>query len=133
MVLTGSCHCGEVEYEIDVEAGEHILCHCSACKKIGGGEYTLNMIAPIEKCKVTKGELKVYTYKGDSGNPTHCYYCGNCTAHPWHHQTVQGPVYVVRTALLKDADKLPVSAEIYGKDRWSFQPEVAHTFELTPP
>jgi len=39
---------------------------------------------------------------------------------------------VVRTALLSGSKKFPVAAEIFGKDRWSWQPELAHTFEGPP-
>lgn len=42
--------------------------HCDACKLIGGGcEYTMNTIANKSDVHVTKGSLKNYTYRGDSG------------------------------------------------------------------
>ena len=42
--------------------------HCDACKLIGGGcEYTMNAIATKSDVKVTKGSLKTYVYRGDSG------------------------------------------------------------------
>lgn len=37
-------------------------------KLLSGGEYTLNTIADKDNVKVTKGDLKTYTYSGDSGN-----------------------------------------------------------------
>ncbi|KAJ6260807.1 hypothetical protein Dda_5037 [Drechslerella dactyloides] len=130
----GSCHCGQTEWEVTTEeAPAHVLCHCMACKKLSGGEYTLNIVVPSDDCKVTKGELSKYTYKGDSGNDVICYYCPNCTTHPWHHQTVQGNKYVVRSGLLEGASEFSTAAEVYGKDRWSFQPQVAHTFPVAPP
>lgn len=41
--------------------------HCNACKILGGGEFSLNQIIPEENFQTTKGNLKQYTYKGDSG------------------------------------------------------------------
>ena len=41
--------------------------HCTACKILGGGEYSLNAIIPKENLKITKGELKEYRYKAASG------------------------------------------------------------------
>lgn len=65
-----------------------------------------------------------------------CYFCENCTASPYHHQHVMGPdKIVIRTALLKGTDKWgkPV-AEIYGKDKPSWLPQLADKiFEVTPP
>lgn len=107
--------------------------HCSACKTLSGGESTLNNLVPEEDFKVTKGSFSKYTYKGDSGKDVDCYYCGNCTAHAYHHQTVRGPTYVVRTSLLEGAKDFKPAAEVYGKDRLSWVPEVAKTFETGPP
>ncbi|KAK6360037.1 hypothetical protein TWF696_001156 [Orbilia brochopaga] len=127
LTYTGKCHCGQTEWEVvtDDKIEGHILCHCSACKKLSGGEYTLNIVVPKDQCKLTKGELKEYVYKGDSGNEVICYYCPNCTTHPWHHQKVQGEKFVVRSGLLEGADSFGVFGEVYGKERWSFQPGVA--------
>lgn len=41
--------------------------HCNACKVIGGSAFTLNQLLPKDKFKITKGDVKCYTYKGDSG------------------------------------------------------------------
>jgi len=132
-VSHGKCHCGQVEWEVDFEERSHVLCHCNTCKALGGTDYTLNQIVPKESVKITKGELKTYTYTGNSGNPVHCYYCPNCTTHPYHHQTVLGDKYVIRTILLDDGAKYKPAAEIWGKARLPWQPEVATTFELLPP
>jgi hypothetical protein len=69
----------------------------------------------------------------NKGNNTHCYFCGICSTNPYHFQEVQGPdKYIIRTGLLSGADKMPVAAEIFGKDRWPFQKEIAETFEVAP-
>lgn len=67
----GQCHCGAVAWTADIPEERHVLCHCNACKVMGGGEFTLNQIIPASNFHLTKGELKVYTYKGDSGKHTH--------------------------------------------------------------
>ncbi|KAL2057060.1 hypothetical protein ABVK25_002799 [Lepraria finkii] len=92
----------------------------------------LNQMANEDDLKITKGSTKIYTYYGDSGKPVNCYYCPNCTSHIYHHQTVLGPKIVVRTGLLQGSEKFPVVAEIFGKDRLSWQPELAKTFSGPP-
>ncbi|MCJ1409038.1 hypothetical protein MMC19_003115, partial [Ptychographa xylographoides] len=98
-----------------------------------GTTYTLNTIIPQDDLKITKGTVNTYTYYGDSGKPVHCYYCPNCTTHVYHHQTVAGPKVVVRTILLDGAKSWKPAAEIYGKAKLAWEPEVAQTFELLPP
>lgn len=68
-----------------------------------------------------------------AGKDVNCYYCPNCTSHAYHHQTVLGPKIVVRTGLLTDSKKFPVAAEIFGKDKLSWQPKVAETMFDGPP
>lgn len=76
--------------------------------------------------------MKVYVYRGDSGKSVHCYYCGNCTAHAFHHQEVMGDKRVVRTVLLDGHKDFKPAAEVYGKDRLGWMPEVAKTYEIMP-
>ncbi|KAL8918683.1 MAG: hypothetical protein Q9208_007244 [Pyrenodesmia sp. 3 TL-2023] len=129
----GHCHCGQTEWTVKIAEPAHVLCHCDACKLLSGGECTLNTIVPKDDFKITKGDLKMYTYQGDSGNPVHCYYCSHCTSSPYHHQTVLGDKYVVRTGMLEGAKDWKVALEIFGKDRLGWAPEVAKTVEGPPP
>ncbi|PGH14541.1 hypothetical protein AJ80_05861 [Polytolypa hystricis UAMH7299] len=134
--FNGACHCKEISYTVKLEQPSHILCHCDACKEINGGEFTLNQVVPEGDFQLIKGTLGKYTYAGDSGNPVHCYFCPNCTTHIYHHQTVKGPFYIVRTATLEGAKEWPVAAEVYTKNLAKWQPIVvddkSKAFELAP-
>jgi hypothetical protein len=71
-----------------------------------------------------------------TGKGVHCYYCPNCTTHVYHHQEVMGDdTIVLRTGLLKEGvdGTLKPAAEIYGKARLNWAPEVAKTFDTLPP
>lgn len=152
------CHCGHHKWEWTLEADKqnHILCHCDTCKVLSGGPYTLNQIVPKSALKITAGgEPSKYSYKGDSGmftlsflshlqhptltqsagNSVNCYYCPKCTTHIYHHQEVMGPdTIIARTGIPSDARKnFTVAAEIYGKDKLSWEPKIAETFDVLPP
>lgn len=130
----GRCHCGQTEWTVKVDQPSHVLCHCAACKTVSGGESTFNSIVPKSNFNLTKGTTKTYTYTGDSGKPVHCYYCPNCTSHLYHHQTVLGEdQIVIRSGLLEGSADFPVVFEIYGKERLSWQPEIAQTVPAAPP
>jgi hypothetical protein len=53
----------------------------------------------------------------------------------YHHQTALGEDKIIlRTGLLAEGRKnFEPAAEIYGKDRFSWEKEVANTFEVLPP
>lgn len=130
----GSCHCGQTEWTAKLSDSTHILCHCDTCKLLGGGAYSLNQIIPKSDLHITKGDLKTYTYYGESGKGVHCNYCPNCTTHVYHLQEVMGgDKIVVRTIVLKGGKDFKPSAEIFGKAKMSWEPEVATTFDTMPP
>ena len=78
-------------------------------------------------------QKKKHFFFSKIGNPVHCYYCPNCTAHVYHHQTIMGPKIVVRTSLLRDSKGFPVGAEIFGKYKLEWQPQVAEKMFEGPP
>ncbi|EGD90664.1 hypothetical protein H112_02128 [Trichophyton rubrum D6] len=124
--IQGKCHCGAVEYTAKLGDKSHILCHCDACKRINGSDFTLNQVIPKADLEIKKGDLTKYTYKGDSGNPVHCCFCPTCSTHIYHHQTALGDdKYILRTASLEGNKEWPASVEIYCKDRAKWQPDVA--------
>ncbi|KAI9845591.1 MAG: hypothetical protein M1837_004688 [Sclerophora amabilis] len=129
----GHCHCGQTEWDVDLVDANTVLCHCDACKMLSGGGFTLNQILPKKNFKLTKGNLSTYSYKGDSGKSVDCYYCPNCTSHAYHHQEVMGDDIVVRTIFLEGGKDMKPAAEVYGKARLGWVPEVATTFETMPP
>jgi hypothetical protein len=54
--------------------------------------------------------------------------------HVYHHQTALGDDKIVlRTGLLSEGKNFGPHAEIYGKDRLSWEKEVATTFDVLPP
>ena len=47
----GSCHCGQVKYQIDGELGDIVSCHCSQCRKSQGSAFATN--APVKTSEFT--------------------------------------------------------------------------------
>ncbi len=79
--LKGSCHCGAVEFEIDLENGPEGLkrCDCSLCRRKGAA------MAYVKKTKlrVTKGEDALSCYQWNTKVAEHffCRHCGIYTHH----------------------------------------------------
>ncbi|MEZ4703963.1 MAG: GFA family protein [Bdellovibrionota bacterium] len=73
MKYQGSCHCGNVQYEVDMEVTSAISCNCSICQKKG---YLLSF-APADKFTLLKGEecLKDYQF---NKKVIHHLFCTNC-------------------------------------------------------
>lgn len=72
----GSCHCGAVRFEVDVEAGPDkvIECNCSHCSRKG----LLLWFVPRDALKTTAGEdhLSSYTFNKKVIQHRFCKTCG---------------------------------------------------------
>jgi hypothetical protein len=70
----GSCHCGAVAYEVELELGKVIACNCSMCGKSG----TLLAFVPVDKFELKSGEdsLTDYTFNKHAIIHNFCKKCG---------------------------------------------------------
>jgi hypothetical protein len=76
-VLTGTCLCGGVRFEV-TEPFAHVgACHCESCKKISGGGGTVSGRVPTEAVKILTGDGLLTTFQPEEGSAkTFCSVCG---------------------------------------------------------
>jgi hypothetical protein len=81
-IRKGSCHCGAVEFEVELANGLGKLrrCNCSLCKRKGA----IMANVPIERLRVTKGQDKLTLYQWNTRQAKH-YFCSICGIYT-HHQ-----------------------------------------------
>ena len=75
----GSCHCGNVKFEVDIDLGEGTLrCNCSICSKA----RAWFAFAPAEAFRLLKGEGSLSSYRwtpSGKPRPNLTYrFCTNC-------------------------------------------------------
>ena len=73
MKYTGSCHCGKIEFQVEVEIDKAMSCNCSICSKRG---YLLVFI-PEESFKLLKGKDNLIDYQFNK-KVVHHYFCSTC-------------------------------------------------------
>ena len=126
---TGSCHCGAVRFEADVDlAGETSKCNCSACAK---ARFWKAIVTP-EAFRLLQGEDALADYQFGS-HVIHHRFCRHCGVKPFGSGAVEGlgPFVAVNIACL-DADdaELATAPVIYqdGRhDNWGEAPaEIRH-------
>lgn len=78
----GSCHCGAVEFEVELHNGfENIRrCNCSLCRRKGAVMASVQ----IDRLRVTRGEDKLGLYQWNTKQAKH-YFCSVCGIYT-HHQ-----------------------------------------------
>lgn len=84
---TGSCHCGAVVFEVDLENGlEQVRrCNCSLCRRKGA----IMAGVPLDRLRVVKGAETLRLYTWNSHEAKH-WFCGTCGIYT-HHQRRSNP------------------------------------------
>jgi len=83
----GTCHCGAVRFEVDLEDGLSNLrrCNCSLCRCKGA----IMASVPVDRLRVTAGADRLTLYQWNTRTARH-YFCSVCGIYT-HHQRRSNP------------------------------------------
>ena len=73
MKKTGSCHCGKVKFEVEVEFDQALSCNCSICQRKG----SLLVFVPADKFHLLSGKDNLTDYQFGK-KVIHHYFCSTC-------------------------------------------------------
>ena len=81
---TGSCLCGEVNYEISGSLGVFQYCHCSRCRKFTGSAHAANIIVAPNQFKWLEGEEFLGRFEVAEARHFATSFCSQCgSSLPW--------------------------------------------------
>jgi hypothetical protein len=78
MKIDGSCHCGEITFEAEVDPAALNICHCTDCQTLSGSAFRINIQAPAEHFVLLSGTPRTYIKIAESGNQRLHAFCGTC-------------------------------------------------------
>jgi hypothetical protein len=78
MKYQGSCHCGQVAFEVEGDMGDVLACNCSICQRKG----SLLWFVPRTALTLTTPEDKLASYTFNKHVIQHRF-CPNCGIHPF--------------------------------------------------
>ncbi len=78
MRVTGSCHCGQIAYEAEVDPATVRVCHCTDCQKLTGTVWRAGIPSLSGTFRLTRGVPKAYIKTVESGNKRTHAFCPEC-------------------------------------------------------
>ena len=76
MAQRGSCLCGAVHYEVEVDPSIVFHCHCSICRKAHGAAFATFGYAPEGRFRWTRGEELLSHFESTPGSLR--WFCSRC-------------------------------------------------------
>lgn len=97
-MMTGSCHCQTVKYEVDGEIDGIYHCHCETCQKLNGTSYGSTGFVPVDSFRIVAGQDALTAYESSPGKNR--YFCSVCSAPIYAHAQASAERVGIRVGLL---------------------------------
>jgi hypothetical protein len=75
--IDGSCHCGAITYEAEIDPEQVFACHCTDCQIMSAAPFRVIARVPAADFKLS-GEPTIYVKVGSSGARRAQAFCGTC-------------------------------------------------------
>jgi hypothetical protein len=114
MKVDGSCHCGRITFEAEVDPAKVLVCHCTDCQTLSGGAFRTVVRVPTDAFRILSGEPKRYVKQADSGNELIQAFCGDCGSPIYGSHAGSDPsFYGIRVGTLRQRNALPPKLQIW--------------------
>jgi len=112
-LITGSCLCGKVAFEVTGVPFKFLYCHCRSCQKSTGSVHAANMAFPEDSVRWTRGEDLIERFVDTSENPGFPrWFCRSCGS-PVPKLSRNRQFWVVPSGLLDSDPGMRPQANIY--------------------
>ena len=82
-MITGSCLCGGVRFEIERASGPFELCHCTRCRKVSGSAFQAGVGVRSQDFRLVSGKDLISTYEAPilrNPPPYRISFCSRCSS-----------------------------------------------------
>jgi hypothetical protein len=113
MKIDGSCHCGHIAYEAEVDPAKVTLCHCTDCQILTGTAFRWTVPATRENFRLLRGEPKVYIKTAESGNRRAQAFCPECGTPIYASTATDRQVFGIRAGTARQREQLLPKKQIW--------------------
>ena len=115
MKIDGSCHCGLITYEAEIDPEQVEVCHCTDCQSFSGSAFRVGVPVPADKFLLS-GEPTVYVKMTERGTRWATTFCPRCGS-PIYGGPADGPAasYFIRVGTIRQRNELPPKVQIWTR------------------
>ena len=123
MKIDGSCHCGAIRYEAEVDPGDVGICHCTDCQKLTGSAFRVTVAAEEADFRLTAGQPKLYVKTAESGAQRVQAFCADCGSPIYATSVGDGPkTYGLRVGTIHQRQELAPAQQVWRRSALPWVP-----------
>jgi hypothetical protein len=112
MKIEGSCHCGKIGYQAEINPAFVIICHCADCQTISGAPFRAAVPVKTENFEVN-GQPRSYVKTADSGRKIALSFCADCGTALYSAALENPVVFNLRLGAIKQRAQLTPQAQYW--------------------
>lgn len=117
MKIDGTCHCGEIAWEAEIDPQAILVCHCSDCQVLGGGAFRWGTLVAKEAFTLLHGEPRLYRKIAASGALRDLAFCGTCGTSLYGTQADHSTTLSLRLSGARQARELRPSLQMWARSK----------------
>ena len=125
MKIDGTCHCGAIAYEAEVDPAKASICHCGDCQTLSGAPFRASVPAKAEDFRILKGQPRTYVKVAESGNRRAQGFCGDCGSPVYATSADDPKVYNLRLGGIKQRTQIPAQRQIWCESALDWAQDVS--------
>jgi hypothetical protein len=120
MKVDGSCHCGNVKFDAEVDADNVVVCHCTDCQTLSGSAFRVTVPAKAKSFRVRGGSPRIYIKLAESGAKRVQAFCPVCGT-PLYSSADENPTHLfVRVGTIRQRASLRPAVQIWRRSAVSW-------------
>ncbi|WP_353669756.1 GFA family protein [Marinomonas sp. THO17] len=131
--ISGSCQCGNVQYQLLAPPLMVMACHCKECQKLSTSAFSIT--AMVSSDSVTfQGEMKSWSRVADSGNTNAAKFCPTCGNRIYHFDPNDPDKIKLKPSNLSDTRVIQPTAHVWVSEKqdWYQIPDGVKVFDKQP-
>ena len=132
--VDGSCHCGNIQFEAEIDLDKVTICHCTDCQSMTGAAFRTVVPALKNSFKLLKGEPTTYLKIAESGNRRIQGFCPHCGTSVYATSEFNQEIFGLRVGTLNQRGEIIPKKQIWHRSAMEWVSGIDHLpkFEKQP-
>ncbi|MDH3738750.1 MAG: GFA family protein [Alphaproteobacteria bacterium] len=118
MKIDGSCHCGGITFEAEIDPQKIVICHCTDCQTLSGSAFRTVALSREDTFTLLSGEPTMYVKTAESGALREQAFCPQCGTPIYSTSVGNGPkIHGIRVGTIRQRHELIPKIQVWSRSQ----------------